>query len=154
MSRAFVKEQDAGSVVDFGERPVSDRPNDVTATGLAKIEFELANAQKEHAEAQRDGDRHAIARTARDLRYWESRRASANLVPPNPDTSAVRFGHTVTLARDDGRRQTFRIVGEDEADPANGTLSHASPLARALFGKSVSDTVRVGAHDLDILDIA
>ena len=42
----------------------------------------------------------------------------------------IRFGGTVTIRRDDGREQTFRIVGEDEADPSRGTLSHASPLAR------------------------
>lgn len=151
MSRAFVKEQD--DVIDLGERPVSEHPNDVTASGLARIEAELARAQKSHAEAQRDGNREAMASAARDLRYWESRRASAHIVEPNPDTSQVRFGHTVTLARDDGRQQVFRIVGEDEADPAKGTLSHASPLARALFGKSVGDTVRAGAHELDILEI-
>jgi hypothetical protein len=39
---------------------------------------------------------------------------------------------TVTLRRDDGGEQSFRIVGEDEADPSRGTLSHLSPLARAL----------------------
>lgn len=151
MSRAFVKEQD--DVADLGERPVSGHPNDVTENGLAQIEAELARVQKLHAESQRDGDRAAIAAAARDLRYWEARRASAHVVAPNPDTSQVRFGHVVTLARDDGRQQVFRIVGEDEADPAKGTLSHAAPLARALFGKSVGDTVRAGAHELDILDI-
>jgi transcription elongation GreA/GreB family factor len=75
------------------------------------------------------------------------------VVAPNDDTSQVRFGHTVKLKRDDGREQTFRIVGEDEADPAKGTLSHVAPLARALFGKSAGDTVRAGEHELEILDI-
>jgi transcription elongation GreA/GreB family factor len=56
----------------------------------------------------------------------------------------------VTIARDDGREQTFRIVGEDEADPSRGTISHASPLARQLFGKGVGDTVRAGADDAEI----
>ena len=50
--------------------------------------------------------------------------------------------------------QTFRIVGEDEADPAHGTLSHASPLARALFGKSVGDVVPMGNSEAEIVAIA
>ncbi len=50
----------------------------------------------------------------------------------------------VTIARDDGRRQTYRIVGEDEADPAAGTLSYVSPLARALMGKSPGDVFAMG----------
>jgi transcription elongation GreA/GreB family factor len=47
----------------------------------------------------------------------------------------VQFGRTVDLERDDGRLQTFRIVGEDEADPASGSVSYVSPLAQALLGK-------------------
>ncbi len=154
MSRAFVKEQDADSVIDLPERPISEHPNDVTAHGLALIEAELARAQQAHATAQAADDRDGVARAARDMRYWDARRATAHVVAPNVDTTQVRFGHTVTLARDDGREQIFRIVGEDEADPANGTLSHVAPLARALFGKSVGDTVRAGAHELEILKIA
>ncbi|MCF2522169.1 transcription elongation factor GreA [Bradyrhizobium sp. G127] len=154
MSRAFVKEQDADSVIDLPDRPVSEHPNDVTAEGLALIEAELARAQQAHAEAQAASDRDALARATREMRYWDARRATAHVVAPNEDTTQVRFGHTVTLARDDGRTQMFRIVGEDEADPAKGTLSHVSPLARALFGKIVGDTVRAGAHELEILAIA
>lgn len=154
MSRAFVKEQDADSVIDLPDRLISEHPNDVTASGLALIEAELKRAQDALAAAQVAGDRDAIARASRDMRYWDARRATANVIAPNEDTSQVRFGHTVTLKRDDGREQIFRIVGEDEADPAKGTLSHVAPLARALFGKSVGDTVRAGAHELDIVRIA
>ena len=66
----------------------------------------------------------------------------------------MQFGSAVTIVRDDGRRQTYRIVGEDEADPAKGTLSHVSPLARALFGKEVGDTVRAGSAQAEIVKIA
>jgi transcription elongation GreA/GreB family factor len=62
----------------------------------------------------------------------------------------VQFGSTVTLLRSDGRRVTYRIVGEDEADPARGTVSYVSPLARALIGKVPGDTVRMGATDAEI----
>ena len=66
----------------------------------------------------------------------------------------MHFGSTVTIVRNDGRRQTFRIVGEDEADPAHGTLSHVSPLARALFGKQVGDTIEVAQKEAEIVEIA
>ncbi|MGG2476782.1 GreA/GreB family elongation factor, partial [Rhizobium sp. BR5] len=51
----------------------------------------------------------------------------------------VAFGSLVTFSRDDGRTQRFRIVGEDEADPAAGTMSYVSPVARALMGKAAGD---------------
>ena len=60
----------------------------------------------------------------------------------------------MTVDRDDGKRQTFRIVGEDEAEPEHGTLSHVSPLARALMGKEVGDSVHVAGHTLEIDTIA
>lgn len=153
MSRAFVKEQDADSVTALPDRVISEHPNEVTAQGLAMIEAELARAQQALADAQAADDREAIARASRDMRYWDARRGTAHVVAPNDDTSQIRFGHTVKLKRDDGREQIFRIVGEDEADPAKGTLSHVAPLARALFGRCVGDTVRAGEHELEILDI-
>ena len=152
MSRAFVKESEGGEE-DFSDRPISPHPNLVTPEGLAHIEATLATLHQEHAAAQVAEDRAALARVARDLRYWAARRASAQLVPPPPDHSEVRFGSTVTIVRDDGRRQTWRIVGEDEADPARGTLSHVSPVARALIGKAVGDVVRAGNSDAEILAI-
>jgi transcription elongation GreA/GreB family factor len=72
-----------------------------------------------------------------------------------PDTPAkVAFGTTVTIERDDGRKQTWRIVGEDEADPAHGTLSYVSPVARALMGKQIGDVVRAGNSDAAIVGIS
>jgi transcription elongation GreA/GreB family factor len=153
MSRAFVKDQDE-PVDELPDRPISPHPNLVTAEGLAQITAELERAQQAHAAAQIASDRGALARTARELRYWTSRRATAQLVPPPSDAAQVHFGSTVSILRDDGRRQTFRIVGEDEADPAQGTLSHVSPLARALFGKSVGDTIRAGQSEAEIVEIA
>jgi transcription elongation GreA/GreB family factor len=155
MSRAFVKDQeDTEAFDDLPDRPISTHPNFVTAEGLAYIDAELARLHQDYAAAQASGDRAALARTARDLRYWTARRASAQLVPPRSDSDQVHFGSTVTLRRDGGRVQTFRIVGEDEADPAHGTLSHASPLARALFGKGVGDVVPMGDSEAEIIAIA
>ena len=98
-------------------------------------------------------DREGLASAGRDLRYWTARRSTAVVVPAPRENSVVRFGHTVAIVRDDGREQTFRIVGEDEADPARGTISHASPLARALFGKGIGDVVSVAGGEAEISSI-
>lgn len=154
MSRAFVKEPDGNEAYEeLPERLVSPHPNLVTAEGLAGIEREVARLQRAYAEAQAAGERAALNVAARDLRYWTARRASAELVPAPADADEVRFATRVTIERPDGRRQTFRIVGEDEADPAKGTLSYAAPLARALIGKEEGDTVRVGADKVEIVAI-
>lgn len=153
MSRAFVKEID-GDTFDLPDRPVSPHPNLVTAAGYAAIETAIASLRQERAATPAD-DRVAHARIARDLRYWNARRASARIMPP-PDLALgqVQFGSTVTILRDDGRRQVFRIVGEDEADPAQGTLAYVAPLAHALLGKSVGDVVSIGVAEAEILAVA
>jgi transcription elongation GreA/GreB family factor len=151
MSRAFTKETD--EVPELPDRPVSEHPNLVTKRGLALIEAEVERHRQALAEAQAADDREKIAAAQRKLRYWTARRATAELQPPPADCDSVRFGCRVTIARDDGRTQTFRIVGEDEADPAEGTLSYVSPLARALIGKEVGDTVRAGQSEAEIAAI-
>ncbi|MBV8963370.1 MAG: transcription elongation factor GreA [Hyphomicrobiales bacterium] len=154
MSRAFVKEQeDSESFDTLPDRVVSPHPNFVTAEGLAAIEAELSRAQSEFDAAQAAGDRALAAKAARDVRYFTSRRTSAQVIAPPKNSDRVQFGSTVTIERADGRHQTFRIVGEDEADPAQGTLSHASPLARALAGKNLGDAVQAGNIEAEILAI-
>jgi transcription elongation GreA/GreB family factor len=153
MSRAFVKEQDIDAVPDLPERPVSEHPNDVTPEGLAQIDAEITSAQQAIAAAQKAEDLAAIASASRDLRYWSARRATAHVVPKSSDVTTVHFGSSVTIERDDGREQTFRIVGEDEADPSHGTISHVSPLARALFGKGIGDVVRIGSGEAELTAI-
>jgi transcription elongation GreA/GreB family factor len=134
MSRAFVKE-DADAFEELPDRLVSEHPNDVTPEGMAQIEAAFAAAREAHAVGQASDDRSVMASASRELRYWSARRATARIVASPADHSQIRFGSSVTIARDDGREQTFRIVGEDEADPSRGTISHVSPLARQLFGK-------------------
>jgi transcription elongation GreA/GreB family factor len=153
MSKAFVKEPEAGDVYDdLPDRPVSPH-NLVTEHGLELIEAELARLHVEHAAAQDANDRAKLAKINRDLRYWTSRRATAQVVDPPKDNSEVRFGATVTIEREDGRKKTYRIVGEDEADPSLGTISYASPVAQALMGKGRGDVVLAGTSEAEILDI-
>jgi transcription elongation GreA/GreB family factor len=153
MGRAFVKEHDSDYLEDVADRPVSDHPNDVTEAGLKQIEAALEAAGQAYAKAQAAADRSALAAAARDLRYWTARRASARVIAAPRDPTEVRFGTSVTILRDDGREQTFRIVGEDEADPAHGSISHVSPLARAMFGKRVGDVVAAGTSEAEIIRI-
>jgi transcription elongation GreA/GreB family factor len=153
VSRAFVKEQD-GEPEPLPDRPISSHPNIVTPEGLAQIDAQLVDLQARHAAALKATDRAALAAVARDLRYWRARRASAQLHKPAQTPSKVGFGTKVTILRDDGRRQTWRIVGEDEADPAQGTLSYVSPVARALMDKQVGDVVRAGPSDAEIVAIS
>jgi transcription elongation GreA/GreB family factor len=153
MSRAFVKDADENVVDALPDRPISSHPNLVTAEGLAAIEGTFTRLQQEHARALASGDRAGLAATSRESRYWRSRRSSAQLVATPVNPSKVQFGCLVTILRDDGRQQTYRIVGEDEADPSQGTISYVSPLARALMSKQVGDTVRAGNFDLEVLGI-
>jgi transcription elongation GreA/GreB family factor len=151
MSRAFVNE--GAFVEELPDRPISDHPNLVTEHGLTRIDSALEAARREYGEAQAAGDREGLAKAGRDLRYWSARRATAQVLSPAPGIDAVQFGNKVSIVRNDGRAQNFRIVGEDEADPAKGSISHVSPLARALLGKRVGDTVRAGKDEAEIIAI-
>ena len=160
MSVAFVKEESAETAAEtqLPDRPVSLHPNLVTETGLKALEralqaareaFEAANAIEDVNERRRQA-----AGPARDLRYFSERLRTAQLMPPPADNETVAFGSTVTFSRDDGRVQTYRIVGEDEADPKAGSISYASPVARLLLGKSVGDVATVGEQELEVMTIA
>lgn len=157
MSVAFTKEQDyEAATADLPDRPISPHPNLVTPEGLAALDKALGEARVAFAAAQAAGghdlDRSALARAARDLRYFSARRASAELVAPSTRDRAA-FGSRVTFEREDGRRQTYRIVGEDEADPNQGSISYVAPLARALMGKSKGDLASMAGGEIEILTV-
>lgn len=157
MSVAFTREEDLeATAADLPDRPISPHPNLVTPAGMAAIETALAEARAAWTAAQARGDieadRTAMARATRDLRYWSARRASAQLVEIEAD-GRVRFGGSVTIEREDGRTQTWRITGEDEADPAAGSVSHVSPLARALIGKRIGDEATVAGQAVEIVAV-
>ena len=158
MSVAFTREEDVeAAAAHLPDRPISPHPNLVTPAGLAALDAALASARAAHQAAQAGGDistdRGAMAIAVRDLRYYAARRASAQLVEVKPKTETVQFGGSVTFERDDGRRQTFRIVGEDEADAAKGSVSHVSPLARALLGRKVGDVATMGGQELEVMAV-
>lgn len=159
MSRAFVKEG-SGELDPLPDLPLSPHPNHVTPRGLAALQARLAARQADLAALRARPerlDKLPEAAAERDIRYLEARLKSAILVPPLPDTRTVAFGHRVTVADAEGRETTYEITGEDEADPALGRIAPHSPLARALLGAEVGDTVTwnrpAGRAELEILSI-
>ena len=153
MSIAFMKEPDGDVFDDIADRPLSPHRNLVTPEGLARIEAEIARAHAQVSQAQEAGDRSLTARAQREWRYWQARRGSAELVPPMADRTKAHFGSNVKIRYGDGRETYFRIVGEDEADPAKGTISYVSPMARALISKEVGDVAKVGGQDVEIVGL-
>jgi transcription elongation GreA/GreB family factor len=154
MSRAFVKEGEAADFEALPELAVSRHRNLVTPEGLALIEVTLARLESELSAARAAGDRGTVARAGRDLRYWRQRRISAELVEPDPAPRVVRFGSRARLLTSDGGTASFRIVGEDEADPRQGLISYVSPLAVELLGCAVGDEIRFldGTAEIESID--
>jgi transcription elongation GreA/GreB family factor len=137
MSVAFTREDSAQTAQDVSlpERSISPHANLVTETGLLALEKALSEARTalEAARGLEDADerRRASEAALRDLRYFTARVNSAELVCAPPSRETVGFGASVTFERDHARRQTFRIVGEDEADPRNGSI----PTSRRSRGR-------------------
>lgn len=160
MSRAFVKEGD-GSLDPLPDLPISPHPNHVTPTGLAALQQRLRDTQQRLAALKARPDRLdklPEAAAERDIRYLEARLRSAILIDPSTlPVTEVAFGLIITVADEDGTEHRFQITGEDEADAAKGRITPQSPLARALMGATVGDTVKwkkpSGTVELEILRI-
>lgn len=148
MSRAFVKE--TAESAPPPEKMVDEGPNLVTPEGMAQIDGHIARIE---AAMQTETNTLLRETLARDLRYWEVRKSTAELVTPVTD-GTVGFGSSVTIERK-GRRQTFRIVGVDEADPATGLISFRSPIANAILGAAPGDVVEAGEPlgDIEIVGV-
>ncbi len=160
MSVAFTKEDSAETASEtlLPDRAISPHPNLVTEAGLKALEFQLRQAREAYEAANKIEDvnerRRQAANPLRDARYFAARVRTAQLLPDPASIDTVAFGSTVTFNRDDGRVQKYRIVGEDEADPKAGSISFVSPVAAALMGKAVGDTVGLGGHDIEIIAIS
>ncbi|HEV2160220.1 transcription elongation factor GreA [Bradyrhizobium sp.] len=160
MSVAFTKEESAETASEtlLPDRPISPHPNLVTEAGLQALQSQLQDARAAYEAAQAIEDvnekRRQSAVPLRDARYLTERLRTAQLVAKPDSNDTVAFGSTVTFSRADGRVQTYRIVGEDEADPKAGSISFVAPVARSLMGKAVGDVVGSGAQEVEILSIA
>ena len=150
MSRAFVKDSDQDTD-PLPERAISEHPNLVTARGLALIEARVRELEAERSAARAANDSAVLARSARDLRYFQARRESARLVTPPAHSQQVRFGVRALLRLPGGVERAFQVVGEDEADPKAGLISYVSPLAKALMGKGVGEKLPFGPQTAEII---
>jgi transcription elongation GreA/GreB family factor len=141
MSVAFRRESDEEHLEPKFEVPIPAGPNLVTATGRALIAAQVEAFERKVAATgpvvEKTDEAEALLRVKRDLRYWRTRLATAQLSLPPPEGS-IGFGSRVVL-RLNGAERTIYLVGGDEADPANGRLAFTAPLARALMGLAEGD---------------
>ena len=162
MSKAFTDEETAEPPLIVPSRaPLPPGvPNYVTAEGLLRLREELAALVAERGIAERAPEAsrtQALAAIAGRRAELEQRIASAEVVPlPTETLDSVRFGAAVTV-EGVGGVQRYRIVGVDEADASRGRIAFVSPLARALLGRSVGETVRLraprGDEELEIVAV-
>ena len=151
MSVAFRRESDEEHLEPKFEIPIPPGPNLVTARGLAMIQDRVAELEALLPTVE---DEAGIAAVRRDLRYWRTRQATAELAPV-PAGTHVEFGTVVTF-RLRGEARTVAIVGDDEAEPAAGRLSFTAPLSRALMGAEPGDLLPfAGAEDaIEVVSVA
>ena len=161
MSRAFVKEGD-GALDPLPDLPLSPHPNYVTPRGLAALQLRLRTLQNTLAALKARVerlDKLPEAAAVRDIRYVEARLRSAILIEPTSlPLTEVAFGLSVRVADETGAQSRYEITGEDEADAAIGRIAPQSPLARALIGAEVGDSVTwrkpSGVVTLEIIEIS
>lgn len=155
MSRAFVKEDDAGEPPIIPPRASlpPGTPNYVTPQGLEKLRAELVELETERTaiESNRDNDadrtRQLTVINGR-LSALTGRLATAKVVDPlSQPSDEVRFGATVTLRTISGGKpgtiRRFTIVGVDEASVEEGRIGFVAPIARAVTGTRPGDTVKL-----------
>lgn len=148
MSVAFRRESDDEHLEPKFELPIPPGPNLVTARGLSQTQAKVAALE---AALPTLTDEAAIAAAKRDLRYWRTRQATAELAPV-PDGASVEFGCRVDLVLN-GQPRSITLVGDDEADPAAGLIAFSAPLARAVMGAEVGETLPFAGRE-DAIQIA
>jgi transcription elongation GreA/GreB family factor len=150
MSVAFRREGDDEHKEPEFELPIPVGPNLVTPRGLALIAARVIDLE---ALIAATADEAEVKKLRRDLRYWNTRHATAQPMPPAEDDGEVRFGTRVRY-RIDGTEQAIDIVGHDEADPANGRIAFSAPLARAMIGAAEGESVDWAGKRIELVEVA
>jgi len=164
VSRAFVKDSDEDLVAgELPERPLPPHANYVTPRGLEQLQARARDLQEQHEQltARSSDDSQAkqkLREVERDQRYFNAQLERAMIVDPGGQPrDEVHFGADVGIVDEDDKEHRFSIVGDDEADVTAGKISWASPLAKALMGAHVGDTVvwrrPAGETQVEIVDI-
>lgn len=155
MSVAFRREGDDEHLEPKFEIPIPPGPNWVTARGLSLIRARVADLEGQIAARVEEGaEASLIDPLKRDLRYWQTREITAELVPA-ASGETVEIGTRVTF-RQNGKLREITIVGDDEADPAAGYIAFSAPLARALIGAEPGELLEFAGKDdaLEVVGIA
>lgn len=153
MSRAFVKEDNAGEPPIIPPRPAlpPGATNYVTPQGLAQLKEELTALEAERAQVEANHEDEA--NRTRQLTILNGRLsallqrlASARVIDPaSQPEDEVRFGATVTLKTISGGKKgfvrTFTIVGVDEASIEAGKIAFIAPIARAVIGAKAGESI-------------
>lgn len=149
MSKAFTKEDSGGDegLLPARPRPASGDKRYITPEGYRALQEELAASQGPDMGAAEVTPLEAgVRKKERERRaaYLAAVLEEVRVVEPEASQEGrVFFGAWVELEDEDGGRVRYRIVGPDEADVKAGRLSVESPLARALLGKEVGESVVV-----------
>src|SRR5262250_2698180 len=127
-----------------------DRHAITKAIAEARAHGDLSENAEYHAARERQG---FIEGRINEL---EAKVGNAEVIDPPTQGERVTFGSTIKLEDQAGKEHRYQIVGSDEAEPAKGRISVLAPLARALIGKRIGDTVTAqlpnGKKTFDILD--
>jgi transcription elongation GreA/GreB family factor len=164
MSRAFTRESDEDLAAgELPERPIAPHANYVTPQGLEMLQARVRELQEQHERLLAQSAEDSLAKQKlreieRDQRYFKAQLERAIVVDPaTQPQDNVHFGAEVTIVDEEGKEHRFTIVGDDEADVAAGKISWASPLAKAMIGARVGDTVKwrrpAGETEVEIVAI-
>lgn len=150
MSVAFRREGDDDHKEPRFELPIPPGPNWVTPRGLALIAAKVTELEALPRGVDTPTEPDPVQR---ELRYWRTRMATAELAP-GPPPRRVGIGSIVRFTLN-GQPRAITIVGDDEADPAAGLLSFHAPLSRALIEGEVGDVIDFGgkAGAIEILAV-
>ncbi|MEO9459356.1 MAG: transcription elongation factor GreA [Lentilitoribacter sp.] len=135
-------------------RTQSERGRIIDAISEARAHGDLSENAEYHAAKEAQSMNEGRIMELEDL---TSRAEVIDLSKMSGDT--VKFGATVKMVDEDtDEEKTYQIVGDQEADVKKGKISISSPIARALIGKSVGDSIEFnapgGAKGYEILEIS
>ncbi len=139
---------------ELKRRQTIDRPSIIEAIAEARSHGDLSENAEYHAAKENQSLNEGR------IQELESLIARADIIDLSKlSGNKVKFGATVKLVDEDTEEaRSYQIVGEPEADVKSGLLSIASPIARALIGKGIGDTVEVatpgGGKSYEIVDVS
>jgi transcription elongation factor GreB len=159
MSKAFTRESDESGDDEIPPTRPSLPPgttNYITPQGAERLTKRLDNLLEKKRKSS-DAPNADLRKLDAAIRVLQQTLSSVVVAQPSPNPEKVAFGTTVRIRHQDGEEETYRIVGVEEADPENGSISWLSPLARALLSRKVGDKVNfrtpAGPDELTVLSI-